>query len=168
MSLRTHYCALGWGASPRARAPDSILEWARSVKSKEVLLMLNNFESWLQGELVEGYLKRDIGNRKKYLNPTSAFQKSHGIVRGFFTRNEILLPKSARKTNGRPKTKKNDATNFAIFKISPDTNMIIKDYSEFRFFLSHLTPRDQTIGLCMLSSGQDPSARARSIHTINC
>ena len=136
--------------------PDSILEWAKSVEPREIMTMLKNFSSWLQGKEIEGYEQRPLPNRGKYLNEKSADGKAHGSIRGFFTHNQIWLPKMEKKNGGRAPTKKNDS-HYSIFKLDPDNpSLIIKDYTQFRIFLGNLNSfRDQTIALCLLSTSQD-------------
>jgi len=136
--------------------PDSILNWAKSVDPEKVIDVLNDFEKWLQGHDVEGYEKRVLVRNERYSKPLTASNKAHGAARGFFTHNRLPLPKGSRKKVGRSDTKKNDV-NYAIFVVDPDTNMIVADYTQVRYFLSHLSFRDQTVALCMLSSSQDTS-----------
>ena len=137
--------------------PDSILKWAKSVEPGEIMKMLKNFSLWLQGEEVEGYERRIPTKKGKYLNEGSADVKAHGSIRGFFTHNQIWLPKMGKRNGSRAKTKKNDV-HFSIFNIDPDNpTLIIKDYTQFRLFLGNLNSfRDQTIALCLLSTSQDP------------
>ena len=140
--------------------PDSILEWARLSDPIKVVDMLNDHSRWLQGEKIEGYKIRSVINRKgelKYpkMSQSSADQVTHGALRGFFTHNGLLLPGSGRIKNGRSVTKKNDA-NFAIFRIDPETNMVVSDYSQLRYFLGFLKNRDKIIALSMLNTSQDP------------
>ena len=146
-----------WNAKGDSEAnPDSILEWAKSVDGRDVVRMLKDFSLWLQGQEVEGYERRVQPPRGKYLNQVSADAKAHGAIRGFFTHNQVWLPKLGKMNGGRPKTKKNDA-HFSVFKIDPNNpSLIIKDYSQFRLFLGNLNSfRDQTFALCLLSTGQD-------------
>ena len=134
--------------------PDSILEWVRTVKGKEVIKLLNNFSRWLQGQDVEGYEKRVPQRKGKFLNQVSADNLAHGTVRGFFTHNEVLLPKSGRKKKPRrSKAKKNDE-NYAIFKVGTNGKEVA-DYGLLRQFLSTLNIHDKTIIMSMLSSSQD-------------
>ena len=44
---------------------------------------------------------------------------------------------------------------YAVFILDEHTNRIIQDYSQFRYFLSNLSFRDQVISLCLLSTSQD-------------
>ena len=138
--------------------PDSIVEWAKkkseAKEGKEVVAELSNFSLWLQGEDVEGYEKRVPYVPGRFASQVSADGVAHGGLRGFFTHNQILLPKSGRrKRNGRSKVKKNDE-NYAIFK--PGKNgKEIADYELFRQFLSTLNIHDQTIIMSMLSTSQD-------------
>ena len=134
--------------------PDSILEWVRTKKGKEVIKLLNNFSRWLQGQDVEGYEKRVPQRKGKFLNQVSADNLAHGTVRGFFTHNEVLLPKSGRKKKPRrSKVKKNDE-NYAIFKAG-ENGKEVADYGLLRQFLSTLNIHDKTIIMSMLSSSQD-------------
>lgn len=140
--------------------PDSILEWARGNDPIKVVDMLNDHSRWLQGEKIKGYKIRSKIDRKgelKYpkMSQSSADQVTHGALRGFFTHNGLLLPGSGRIKNGRSVTKKNDA-NFAIFRIDPETNMVVSDYSQLRYFLGFLKNRDKIIALSMLNTSQDP------------
>ena len=134
--------------------PDTILEWARSVEPEEVSDSLGTFERWLQGEEVEGYRKRNLVRNERYAKPETAAQRAQGSARGFFTHNKLWLPRSSRKMKRRSVTKKNDV-NYAIFKVDPDTNMVVQDYTQFRYFLSNLKFRDQTVALALLSTSQD-------------
>ncbi len=79
--------------------PDSILEWAKSVEGRDIVIMLKKFSLWLQGEEIEGYEHRSLPNRGKYLNQKSAEAKAHGSIRGFFRHNQIWLPRKG-QTNG--------------------------------------------------------------------
>ena len=146
-----------WKAGGDVEAnPDSILEWGKSVDGRDIMKMLKNFSLWLQGKEIEGYERRDKPPRGKYLNQKSADAKAHGSIRGFFTHNQIWLPRMGKTNGGRAPTKKNDV-HFSIFKIDPNNpSLIIKDYSQFRVFLGNLNSfRDQTIALCLLSTSQD-------------
>jgi len=145
------FVRLGWNTDA---TPDTIMDWAKSEDPKTVMDLMYNFENWLQGKEVEGYPKRQLAAKRKYPSPLSAAQKAHGMIRGFFTHNDLLLPKSGKKTTGRGVTKKNDR-NFAVFTTDPDTNLVVKDYSLIKQFLSHMIYRDQTIALCLISTGQD-------------
>jgi hypothetical protein len=84
-----------WKAGGDVEAnPDSILEWAKSVDGRDIVKMLKNFSQWLQGKKIEGYERRDKPPRGKYLNQKSAEAKAHGSIRGFFTHNQIWLPRA--------------------------------------------------------------------------
>lgn len=93
---------------------------------------------------------------ERYLNQDAASQRAQGSGRGFFTHNRLWLPKTSRKRGGRSVTKKNDV-NYAIFTVDPDSNLVVADYTQLRYFLSNLSFRDQTIALSILSTSQDPS-----------
>ena len=139
--------------------PDSIVAWVReksdTKQGKDVIILLNKFSHWLQGKDVEGYEKRVPQRKGKFVNQGSADNMSHGTIRGLFTHNQILLPKSGRKKkSSRSRVKKNDE-NYAIFK--PGKNgKEIADYELLRQFLSTLNIHDQTIIMSMLSTSQDP------------
>jgi hypothetical protein len=96
--------------------------------------MLNRFELWLQGIEIEGYRRRESrqtrNDKEIYLNPNSASQRAHGTARGFFTHNRMWLPRSGKKSVGRSMVKRNDV-NYAIFKVDPDSNLVVQDYSQF-------------------------------------
>ena len=138
--------------------PDSILEWARNKndtkKGKEVIALMNKFSLWLQGNLVEGYEQR-IARAGRFASATSADGVTHGGLRGFFSHNEVRLPKAGKRIrSSRTKAKQNDE-NYPIFK--PGNNgKEIADYDLFRQFLSTLNIHDQTIIMSMLSTSQDP------------
>jgi hypothetical protein len=84
-----------WKAGGDVEAnPDSILEWAKSVDGRDIVKMLKNFSQWLQGKEIEGYERRDKPPRGKYLNQKSAEAKANGSIRGFFTHNQIWLPRA--------------------------------------------------------------------------
>jgi hypothetical protein len=136
--------------------PDSILVWAENVEADDRIDFLNDFEKWIQGIEVEGYSPRILIRNEKFANPNTAGQKAQGTTRGFFTHNRIWLPKG-RKSNGVvPKTKKNDV-NYAVFRFDDEAGSVIQDYTQFRYFLSNLSFRDQTIALSLLSTSQDIS-----------
>ena len=136
--------------------PDSILEWGRSSEPGEIMKALKNFSSWLQGKDLQGYERRPVPPRGKYLNERSADMLAHGSIRGFFTHNQIWLPRMGKRNGGRAPTKKNDV-HFSIFKIDPNNpSLIIKDYNQYRLFLGNLSSfRDQTVALSLLSTSQD-------------
>ena len=138
--------------------PDSIIIWAKTQVQEDeadrVIELLNDFSSWLQGKDVEGYDKRVLTAKEKYINTGSADNISHGAVRGFITHNKVPLPRSGKKRARRPKVKKNDE-DYAIFK--PGKNgKEVADYSLLGQFISSLNIHDQTIMLSMLSTSQDP------------
>ena len=136
--------------------PDSFIEWAGKVEPEEVIDVLNSFELWLQGKKIEGYSKRVLVRNERFSQPYTANQKAQGAARGFITHNKIWLPKG-RKTSGFVgKTKKNDV-NYAVFKYDSESQRVVQDYTQLRYFLSNLSFRDQTVALCLLSTSQDIS-----------
>jgi len=132
--------------------PDDLIAQAEKSAPEEVVDLLNAFERWLQGEEIEGYHRRVLKRNERYSQPNTAGQKAHGIIRGFYTHNRIWLPKGRKNGDYVPRTKRNDV-NHAVFKVEGDR--VVQDYEKFRFFLSHLKFRDQTIALCLLSTSQD-------------
>ena len=134
--------------------PDSLVEWAETAEPDIVIDLLNGFEQWLQGEQVEGYTIRVPTGNERLAQPNTAYLKAQGIARGFFSHNRVWLPKG-RKTNGHvAKTKTND-TNYAVFVYDDESEKIVQDYTQLRYFLSNLSFRDQTIALCLLTTSQD-------------
>jgi len=139
--------------------PDSIVAWARdksdAKKGRDVIVLLNKFSHWLQGKDVKGYKKRVPLRKGKFINQGSADNISHGTIRGLFSHNQILLPKSGRKKrSSRSAVRKNDE-NFAIFKPGKNDKEVA-DFELLRQFLSTLNIHDQTIIMSMLSTSQDP------------
>ena len=91
-----------WKAGGDAEAnPDSILEWAKSEDGSDIVAMLKKFSLWVQGIEIEGYERRPLPNRGKYLNRKSAEAKAHGSIRGFFRHNQIWLPRRGTINGGR-------------------------------------------------------------------
>jgi hypothetical protein len=139
-------------------SPDSIVEWARkkseATEGKEVIALMKNFSLWLQGKEVKGYENRAPRRNGKFTNQMSADNIAHGAIRGLFTHNQILLPKSGRRKKSSRSTVKRNDENYTIFK--PGKNgKEIADYDLFRQFLSTLNIHDQTIIMSMLSTSQD-------------
>lgn len=135
--------------------PDGIIEYAELMGPDSVMTLLSGFEKWLQGTKLEGYSRRELKRANaKYLKPNSAFITTHGVVRGFFTNNRIWLPKKKGSAGTLPATKKSDLK-YAIFKLDNDIGRVVPDYTQFRFLLSKLNFRDQTVALCLVSTSQD-------------
>ena len=138
--------------------PDSIIKWAKTQVQEDeadrVIELFNDFSFWLQGKDVEGYDKRTLTGREKFINPGSADNIAHGSVRGFITHNKVPLPRSGKKKTWRPKVKKNDE-NYAIFKAGKNGKEVA-DYSLLGQFISCLNIHDQTVMLSILATSQDP------------
>lgn len=138
---------------------DEVVEWALSSKPETVLKLLNTFEDWLMLKQIEGYtprytedeMKKD--KRKKPLAPNSAFGRAHGIIRGFFIHNGLILPRLRRNSDYEAEAKKTDREH-PVFIVK--NGQIVKDFSQLRYFMTNLSFRDQVAVLNLLTGAQDP------------
>jgi integrase len=127
--------------------PDQLMQGARADK-KDAMTRLTNFFNWLQGANIEGK------QRKTHVSWNAA-TTAQAYLRGFYTHNDISFPKRfkspARKVS--EVTKRDVKTE--IYSYDEETDEIVYKNGCLQHFLSNLNFRDQTIALCLLSTGAD-------------
>jgi len=130
--------------------PDELLSEAKE-NIENAMRRLTNFFLWLQGEPVKGIKPRKT---KIWWNGACTLQ---AYMRGFYTHNDLVFPKRFRTPKRRiSKVSKRDSKT-EIYGYDEEKDEIIYRNGFLQHFLSNLSFRDQTIGLCLLSTGADAS-----------
>lgn len=79
----------------------------------------------------------------------------YSYIRGFYTHNDITFPKRMKTPKPHISTVKKTDTKTAIYDYDEDKDETIFKNGLLQQFFDNLSFRDQTIGLCLLSSGLD-------------
>lgn len=84
----------------------------------------------------------------------SAINRAHGVIRGFYKHNKITTqgwhtPKQI------PKVVEQTDADLPLFALDPKTKKLDLNRVLFRGFLKELSPRDEVIALCLISTGLD-------------
>lgn len=127
--------------------PDELIEAAKA-DIKHAMTGLTNFFNWLQGASIEG-------KKRKTAVAWNAATTIQAFLRGFYTHNDITFPKRfkspARKVS---EVTKRDAKS-EIYSYDEETDEVVFKNGTLQHFLSNQNFRDQTITLCLLSTGAD-------------
>ena len=138
----------------REYTPDDLLEEAKEDRKKAQVRIVNFFQ-WLQGNEVPGYRPWIKDGKPHKVRYSSARQRAYSTVRGFYTNNEVMFPKTFRVPPGRePETLEAD-TSVPFFRIDKENNTFYFDRSLMKHFLANLKLRDQAITLSLVSTSQD-------------
>jgi integrase len=142
------YCKL-WNSNPTqllAEEPEVIMD------------RLNSFFYWLQGEKINGRPKRKASIKGKVkIGKTriswNSARTALSYIRGFYTHNAVLFPKSFKMPNSRVAkvTKRDDKSD--VWEVDDKGNARLNHV--LRHFISNLGFRDKTVALCLLSTGAD-------------
>jgi len=128
--------------------PDELLAGARA-DAKDATTRLTNFFNWLQGSTVEG-----VKPRTTHVSWNAA-GTSQAYLRGFYTHNDLTFPKRFKSPAKRISECSKRDTKTAIYDYDESSDEIIYKNGALQHFLSNLGFRDQTIALCLFSTGAD-------------
>jgi integrase len=134
--------------------PDSLVEEAKeNVKQSQIRIV--NFYQWLQGKLVEGYEPFTKKGKPYKISESSARQRAYSSVRGFYSNNDIIFPKSFKcPVIKAPEFIQADES-VPFFKMDERNGKFVLDRGLMKHFLSNMKLRDQAIALSLLSTSQD-------------
>ncbi len=113
--------------------------------------------------IAEAKIDSDIGEErvaeffihlKKRLPNNSAKNGAHGYIRGFYKHNKINTKSWHNPKSTVPLVKKID-DKYPMFTLNEDTQKFDLNRKLLREFLRHLSIRDETFALCLISTGQD-------------
>jgi len=92
---------------------------------------------------------------KKKVTSHNTAHTSTGYLRGFYTHNKIMFPRSVKlpKKEESQIVTQDDKT--ALYDYDEETKEMVFKSEKIRYFLQNLSFRDQVIALCLLSSGAD-------------
>lgn len=113
------------------------------------MIKLTGFLNWLQGTN-----NNNVKPRSRTLAWNSACTVQ-AFVRGFYTHNDLTFPKRFKTPQRRvSKCSQRDAKT-PIFDYDEEKDEIVYNNGILQHFISNLNFRDQTIALCLLSTGAD-------------
>jgi integrase len=124
--------------------PDELLGEAKE-DIKNAMNRLTDFFNWLQG-------KGEARPKKMTWNSACTIQAR---IRGFYTHNDVTFPKRFKTPRRMVSAVSKRDTKTAIFDYDEDKDEIVYKNGMLQHFVSNLNFRDQTIALCLLSTGAD-------------
>lgn len=126
--------------------PDQLI--AEDVET--TMTRLTNFFLWLTGKEVEGH---ELRGKKVEWNSACTMQSQ---IRGFYTHNGMVFPKRFKVPKRRvSEASKRDAKT-PVYEYDEENDKTFMN-GVLQHFISNLNFRDQTIALCLLSTGADAS-----------
>jgi len=133
---------------------DMLLEEARE-DHKNAQLKIVDFYNWQQGLEVPGFQPWTKNGKPYKVRQSTAVQRAYGKVRGFYTNNNIVFPKTFKcPQEEAPESIKADES-VPFFKLDQMNGKFVLDRPLVKHFLSNLKLRDQAIALSLLSTSQD-------------
>lgn len=130
--------------------PDELLEEGKA-DIKNAMARLTGYFNWLLGKEVEG-----MPTREKKMSWNSACT-TQAYMRGFYTHLGLHFPKRFAVPTRKVSAVSRQDTKTPIYDYDADNDEIVFRNGLLQHFLGNLNFRDQTIGLCLLSTGADAS-----------